>query len=95
MPSHVILTTVTDQPGMLSALTQVLARHDANIAHVDIVRRGERDAEIYFEFSCEGPIDAVVAGPGHSLAALLRGRSAGLRPGLGDRGRLAHRIYNC
>ena len=64
MPSHVILTTVTDQPGMLSALTQVLARHDANIAHVDIVRRGERHAEIYFEFSCDGPIDAVVAGLG-------------------------------
>jgi len=64
MSSHVILTTVTDQPGMLSALTQVLARHDANIAHVDIVRRGEHHAEIYFEFSCEGPIDAVVAGLG-------------------------------
>jgi energy-converting hydrogenase B subunit Q len=64
MPSHVILTTVTDQPGMLSALTQVLARHDANIAHVDIVRRGELNAEIYFEFSCDGPIDAVVAGLG-------------------------------
>ena len=64
MPSHVILTTVTDQPGMLSALTQVLARHDANIAHVDIVRRGERDAEIYFEFSCDGPIDDVVAALG-------------------------------
>jgi energy-converting hydrogenase B subunit Q len=64
MPSHVILTTVTDQPGMLSALTQVLARHDANIAHVDIVRRGGLNAEIYFEFSCDGPIDAVVAGLG-------------------------------
>jgi energy-converting hydrogenase B subunit Q len=64
MPSHVILTTVTDLPGMLSALTQVLARHDANIAHVDIVRRGELNAEIYFEFSCDGPIDAVVAGLG-------------------------------
>jgi len=64
MPSHVILTTVNDQPGMLSALTQVLAHHDANIAHVDIVRRGQSHAEIYFEFSCEGPIDAVVAGLG-------------------------------
>ncbi len=64
MPSHVILTTVTDQPGMLSALTQVLARHDANIAHVDIVRRGGLHAEIYFEFSCDGPIDAVVDGLG-------------------------------
>ena len=64
MPSHVILTTVTDQFGMLSALTQVLARHDAYTAHVDIVRRGDLSAEIYFEFSCDGPIDAVVAGLG-------------------------------
>jgi energy-converting hydrogenase B subunit Q len=62
MPSHVVLTTVADQPGMLSALTQVLARHDANIGHVDIIRHAERDAEIYFEFSCDGPIEEVVAG---------------------------------
>jgi len=53
MPSHVVLTTVADQPGMLSALTLVLARHDANIVHVDIIRHADRDAEIYFEFSCD------------------------------------------
>ena len=62
MPSHVVLTTVTDQPGMLSALTQVLARHDANVVHVDIIRYPERDAEIYFEFSCDRPIADIVAG---------------------------------
>ena len=61
MPSHVVLTTVTDQPGMLSALTQVLAHHDANIVHVDIIRHADRDAEIYFEFACDRPIEDVVA----------------------------------
>jgi energy-converting hydrogenase B subunit Q len=61
MASHVVLTTVTDRTGMLSALTQVLARHDANIGHVDILRHADRDAEIYFEFSCERPVDEVVA----------------------------------
>ena len=61
MPSHVVLTTVTDQPGMLSALTQVLARHDANVVHVDIIQHPERDAEIYFEFSCDRPIADIVA----------------------------------
>jgi energy-converting hydrogenase B subunit Q len=61
MPSHVVLTTVTEHPGMLSALTQVLARHDANIVHVDIIQHPERDMAIYFEFSCERPIEAVVA----------------------------------
>ena len=62
MPSHVVLTTVADRPGMLSALTQVLARHDANIELVDIVQHAEREAEIYFEFSCDRPIEEVVAG---------------------------------
>src|ERR1700704_4129704 len=62
MPSHVVLTTVTDQPGMLSALTQVLAQHDANVVHVDIIQHAERDAEIYFEFSCDRPIADIVAG---------------------------------
>ena len=61
MPSHVVLTTVADQPGMLSALTQVLAHHDANIVHVDIIRHADRDAEIYFEFACDRPIEDVVA----------------------------------
>ena len=62
MPSHVVLTTVADEPGMLSALTQVLARHHANIVHVDILQHTGRDAEIYFEFSCDRPIDDIVAG---------------------------------
>ena len=61
MASHVVLTTVADQPGMLSGLTQVLARHGANIVHVDIIQHADRDAEIYFEFLCDRPIDAIVA----------------------------------
>jgi energy-converting hydrogenase B subunit Q len=60
MPSHVVLTTVADQPGMLSGLTQVLARYGANIAHVDIVQHADRDAEIYFEFLCDHPISEIV-----------------------------------
>jgi energy-converting hydrogenase B subunit Q len=60
MASHVVLTTVTDRPGMLSALTDVLARRDANIVHVDILQHTDRDAEIYFEFTCDRPIDEVV-----------------------------------
>src|SRR3954468_10320744 len=62
MSSHVVLTTVADQPGMLSALTQVLARHEANIMHVDIFQHVDRDAEIYFEFSCRRSIDDVITG---------------------------------
>ncbi len=61
MASHVVLTTVTDQPGMLSGLTQVLARYGANIAHVDIVQHADRDAEIYFEFLCDRPVTEIVA----------------------------------
>jgi energy-converting hydrogenase B subunit Q len=61
MASHVVLTTVADQPGMLSGLTQVLARHGANIVHVDIIQHADRDAEIYFEFLCDRPIDEIVA----------------------------------
>jgi len=76
MPSHVVLTTVTDQLGMLSALTQVLARHDANVVHVDIIQHAGRDAEIYFEFSCDRPIADIVAG----LQAVPGVKGVGLPP---------------
>jgi len=61
MPSHVVLTTVTDGPGTLSALTQALARREANIVHVDVLQHVNGGAEIYFEFTCDQPIDDVVA----------------------------------
>ena len=49
-PSHAVVITASDRPGMLSAVTKVLADHHANIRYVDLHSAGER-AEIYFEFS--------------------------------------------
>jgi len=60
MPSHAVLTTVADQPGMLHRVTEVLARHDANIQHIDIVHEPHREAEVYLEFASETPIDQIV-----------------------------------
>ena len=44
---------------MLSAVTKVLADHNANIRYVDLHSVGDR-AEIYFEFSLEEPSDQVL-----------------------------------
>ena len=60
MASHAVLATVSDQPGILFGLTKVLAAHQANISHVDIIHHPDRDAEIYLEFSTEDRLDAVV-----------------------------------
>ena len=48
MSAHAILVTAFDRPGMMSALTTVLADHDANITHVDI-HPGSPMTGIYFE----------------------------------------------
>jgi energy-converting hydrogenase B subunit Q len=48
MSAHAILITAFDRPGMMSALTKVLADHDANITHVDI-HPGTPTSGIYFE----------------------------------------------
>ena len=48
MSQHAIMVTAFDRPGMLSALTKVLADHDANITHVDI-HPGHPTSVIYFE----------------------------------------------
>jgi energy-converting hydrogenase B subunit Q len=61
MPAHAILTTLNDQPGMLYRVTEVLARYHANIQHIDIVHEPHREAEVYFEFSCETPIENIVS----------------------------------
>jgi len=61
MPSHAVLTTLADQPGMLFRVTQVLARHDANIEHIDIVQEPRLEAAVYFEFSCKTPIEQIVS----------------------------------
>ncbi|HKT82107.1 MAG TPA: DUF5612 domain-containing protein [Vicinamibacterales bacterium] len=55
MPDYAVLTTVTNQPGILFGVTKVLADHRANITHVDIIQRPGREAELYFEFSTAEP----------------------------------------
>jgi energy-converting hydrogenase B subunit Q len=52
MAAHAVLTTVFDRPGMLSGLTTVLARHGANITHVDI-HPASQTSSIYFEFTLQ------------------------------------------
>jgi energy-converting hydrogenase B subunit Q len=47
---HAIRVTVSDRPGMLFALTGVLADHQANITYVDMHSRGQ-ESDIYFEFT--------------------------------------------
>jgi len=51
---HAVVVTASDRPGMLSAVTKVLADHQANIRHVDLHSAGDR-AELYFEFALELP----------------------------------------
>lgn len=57
MADYAVLTTVTNQPGMLFGLTKVLADHQANISYVDIIHHRDRDPEIYLEFSVDGGVD--------------------------------------
>ena len=45
---------------MLFGLTKVLAEHLANISYVDLIHHPDREAEIYLEFSMEGPVAPVV-----------------------------------
>src|SRR4051812_7376436 len=59
MSAFAVLTTVSNQPGILFGLTKVLAAHDANITYVDIIPHPDRDAEIYLEFSVEREIERV------------------------------------
>jgi energy-converting hydrogenase B subunit Q len=59
MPLFAVLTTVSNQPGILFGLTKVLADRQANITYVDIIAHPDRDADIYLEFSTE-TIDPVV-----------------------------------
>ena len=61
MTAYAILTTVTDRPGMLYALSKVLADHEADIKYVDI-HAGQPYSEIYFEFTIEkGSAEAVLS----------------------------------
>jgi energy-converting hydrogenase B subunit Q len=54
MTTHAILTTVSERPGMLHAVTRVLAAHSADIKYVDI-HAGDPQSEIYLEFTL--PVD--------------------------------------
>ena len=62
MPAYAVLTTVSNQPGILFGLTRVLADRQANISHVDIIQHVDRGAEIYLEFAVEGAIEPIVEG---------------------------------
>jgi energy-converting hydrogenase B subunit Q len=61
MSSHAVLTSVLNQPGILFGLTGVLHKHQANVVSLDIIPRNEQRAEIYLEFTAEGPVDTVIA----------------------------------
>jgi energy-converting hydrogenase B subunit Q len=60
MPAFAVLTSVSNQPGILFGLSKVLASHDANITHVDIMERDGAAAHIYLEFSTAQPLDVVI-----------------------------------
>ena len=57
---YAVVVTASDRPGMMSAVTKVLADHNANIRYVDLHSGGEH-ADIYFEMTLEGPPDALFA----------------------------------
>ena len=57
---YAVVVTASDRPGMMSAVTKVLADHNANIRYVDLHSAGEH-ADIYFEVTLEGPPDALFA----------------------------------
>jgi energy-converting hydrogenase B subunit Q len=57
MPAYAVVASVSNQPGILFGLTRVLADREANIVSVDIIPRADNDAEIYLEFSVDGPVE--------------------------------------
>jgi energy-converting hydrogenase B subunit Q len=57
---HAVVVTASDRPGMMSAVTKVLADHQANIRYVDLHPGGDR-ADIYFEFTLETAADNLFA----------------------------------
>ena len=59
---HAVLITLKNQPSALFQLTRVLAEHNANISYVDIIHRPAEEAQIYFEFEFEGPLENIVDG---------------------------------
>jgi energy-converting hydrogenase B subunit Q len=76
MAAYAVLTTVSNQPGVLFGLTKILADRHANISHVDIINHADRDSEIYFEFSTDSDIASLVG----ELASVPGVSSADLTP---------------
>jgi energy-converting hydrogenase B subunit Q len=60
MSAYAVLTTVSNQPGMLFGLTRVLAGHQANVSSVDIIPHDEEHAAIYFEFTADAAAETIV-----------------------------------
>jgi energy-converting hydrogenase B subunit Q len=60
MSAYAVIATVSNQPGILFGLTKVLADRQANIGSVDIIPHPDREAEIYLEFSVDGPSDPII-----------------------------------
>ncbi len=52
MITHAVLVSVSNKPGMLFALTRVLADHQANITYVDMHTRGP-ESDVYLEFTID------------------------------------------
>jgi energy-converting hydrogenase B subunit Q len=61
MAAYAVLTTASNQPGMLLGLTRVLAAHSANITYVDIIPHPDRDPQVYLEFAVDSDIAQVIA----------------------------------
>ena len=61
MSDYAVVTTVSNQPGILFGLTKVLADHAANITYVDIIPHADRNAEIYLEFAADIALDVILA----------------------------------
>ena len=62
MAAYAVLATVSNQPGILFGVSKVLADHSGNITYIDISSHPDRDADLYLEFSIDGPVDPVVEG---------------------------------
>jgi len=60
MRAYAIVTTASNQPGILSGVTKVLADRHANISYVDMIEHGEREATLYLEFSVDADIEPIV-----------------------------------
>ena len=59
VPTHAILTTLTNEPGMLFRLTKVCADHRADISYVDI-HIADGEAQVYTECLVEQPVATLI-----------------------------------